>query len=949
MSRNRYRLAVSGGAATLSLFVLATAGSLGQTGTSAPVLKHAARTVLNTAPARGVADRDASLKERRISSQGDPDAREAGSNKHAVFGGNEFRDALYTPALEAFLKRAYPADDIPGEASVAAWNGWTELNRNKRSDGTWQLIGPSVASVPGVLNFLGDTAPYITAGRVTAMALAPNCGEGFCRLYVGAAGGGVWRTNKALRGSSSQKWEYVSATFGTNAIGSLLLDPNDPTGNTLYAATGEFNASGDSEAGVGIYKTSNGGDTWALVPGSDKFFQRSIGQMAFDKDGNLLVPIGSGVRGVSSVTSGASSSPATGYPLATRGLYRQTGSTFALIRGIVATSTARGSTTVATDPTHPGVIYVNEFSRGIWRSMDNGTTWSQIFSPLNATRSTDRAEFAVTTLKNGKTRMYVGVGNQTDSGANRARVYRTDDALTVTPGFLDLTTDQNIGYCTAQCWYDNFVYTPAGFPDVVYLGGSFSYGQLGGVSNGRAVLLSSDAGATWSDLTQDGDPTHAEFTHPDQHAIVTLPGNPFRYWEGSDGGVVSSDGRFADVSYKCDTRGLNLADTKLCKSLLSRVPHQLANDINRGFSTLQFQSLSVSRQHRNNLIQGGTQDNGTWQNSVDDDDDANFRWNQIIYGDGGQSGFSVTNDALRFNTFTGQASDVNFRNGDPTKWVIATGPIVNSPEGAYFYPPVIADPNPRKARSIFQGSFSVWRTQDWGGNRDYLEANCPEFTTSAADPACGDFVTIGPAGQTDLTDTLNFPAAGVYGDTRRGAAVAWLERAPQNTGTMWAATGAGRVFISDNANDAAASVRWYRLDAGNCPPNRAISAMAVDSGNANHAWISYNGYNVTAGSTCPGHVFEATRVRGTGAATFTDISYNLPDFPVTALVRDDVTGDLYAGSDFGVMKLPAGKTTWVVAGSGLPFVEVSGLTIVSSQRILYAATHGRSAWSLTLP
>ncbi len=62
-----------------------------------------------------------------------------------------------------------------------------------------------------------------------------------------------------------------------------------------------------------------------------------------------------------------------------------------------------------------------------------------------------------------------------------------------------------------------------------------------------------------------------------------------------------------------------------------------------------------------------------------------------------------------------------------------------------------------------------------------------------------------------------------------------------------------------------------------------------------------------------------------------------------------VTGDLYAASDFGVMKLPSGGSVWAAAGSGLPMVEVSGLTIVPSARILYAATHGRSAWSMQLP
>jgi hypothetical protein len=835
-----------------------------------------------------------------------------------------------TPAAEAFLIRAYPATDIPAAASLAARAGGLALNAGPHSTGSWQLIGPSKATYPAVLNpFLFDGAQYVASGRVTAMAIAPNCSVGKCTLYVATAGGGVWRTDKALDGSN---WQYTSASFGTNAIGSLLMDPSDSSGSTLYAGTGEPNASADSESGVGIYKTTDGGQTWTLVPGSDIFFARSIGQMALDNSGRLLVPIDSGVRGVSS-TGGAVGVPSPPPPLP-RGLYRQNGATFTLIRPLDAVATARGSTTVKVDPTHAGVIYVNEFSRGVWRSMDNGATWAQIKAPLNAGVNTDRAEFDVTTLPNGKTRMYVGVGNQSDSGANRARFYRTDDATAAVPVFTDLTTLQTIGYCTGQCWYDNVVYTPAGAPDVVYLGGSFSYGELHGPSNGRAWLLSTNGGATFSDLTQDGDPNHAEGIHPDEHAIVTVPGKPLQFITGSDGGVVRSDGKYVDISAKCDTRGLNAADLALCKSLLSNVANQLVN-MNNGLSTLQFQSLSASAQRPLNLLQGGTQDNGTFQYNG-----SPVVWPQIIYGDGGQSGFSVTNDALRFNTFTGQANDANFRNGDPTKWVIISAPIFSSPEGSLFYPPVIADPNPANPGSIFQGSFSVWRTQDWGGNQAYLEANCPEFTTSAAQPGCGNFAPIGNGvPSTQLT-------AAAWG-SRSGGAVAWIQRASQNAGSMWAATSTGRVFITENANDPAGSVVWNRVDVGSIGPNRFVTAIYVDPANARHAWISYSGYNVNT-PTQPGHVFEATW-SGAGAATLVDRSYNLPDFPVTAVVRDDLTGDLYAASDFGVMRLPNGGSTWSAAGTGLPMVEVSGLTIVPSARILYAATHGRSAWSMQLP
>ncbi len=176
-----------------------------------------------------------------------------------------------------------------------------------------------------------------------------------------------------------------------------------------------------------------------------------------------------------------------------------------------------------------------------------------------------------------------------------------------------------------------------------------------------------------------------------------------------------------EISRMCPTSataGVSMRLTPLFARACSRVCRMSwPTTSTGGFSTPQFQSLSVSPQHPTRLIQGGTQDNGTWQiggteDEGSEDNAASSVWHRIIYGDGGQSGFSSTNDALRFNTFTGQANDANFRNGDPTKWVIISAPIVNSPEGAFFYPPVIADPHPANGGTIFEGSFSVWRTQD---------------------------------------------------------------------------------------------------------------------------------------------------------------------------------------------------------------------------------------------
>ena len=96
---------------------------------------------------------------------------------------------------------------------------------------------------------------------------------------------------------------------------------------------------------------------------------------------------------------------------------------------IVAVATARGSTTVKVDPTHAGRASTSTSSRaGSGARSTTARRGRRSRRRSTPTLSTDRAEFDVTTLPNGNTRMYVGVGNQTDAGANRARFYRTDDA-----------------------------------------------------------------------------------------------------------------------------------------------------------------------------------------------------------------------------------------------------------------------------------------------------------------------------------------------------------------------------------------------------------------------------------------------------------------------------------------------------------------------------------------
>jgi hypothetical protein len=876
-------------------------------------------------------------------------------------------------AEAAFNERAYPFGDIsPAEQQTAATAFAKIKGRSAgkgKSSGTWAPIGPSQAQYPAILNRHGSQ--YWDSGRTTAMAIAPSCTVTTCRLWIGAAGGGIWRTDDALSGSPH--WTFVSGSLGSNAFGALTYDAS--TG-TLWAGTGEAHASGDSEAGVGVFKSTDGGTTWSSAIGASYFAYRAISSIVIDHSTNpatIYVGTTRAVRGVASVTGGGVSL----YPTTPGvGLWKSTddGGTFTLLNHSTVTlasgtttvsfessfGSLRGVSRIALDPSTTGTLYASAYNEGIWRSTDSGANWTQIMAPISSANSNDRTEFAVTTAA-GKTRIYAAEGTAT---AGQGRFLRTDDATAAAPVFTTLssssTADTGYGsynYCTGQCWYDNFVYTPAARPDMVYLGGSYqyavkpdqSYNYPGNVSNGRGVVLSTDAGVSWNDMTEDAtSATAPNGLHPDQHVLISNPANPNQFFEGSDGGVMRSDGTFADTSARCDLRSLSGDDLTRCRQLLSKVPSTLTS-LNKGLSTIQFQSLSVNPANSKD-VQGGTQDNGTFETTG-----STTVWPQTIFGDGGQSGFDISNPDFRVHTYFNTTPEVNFNDGNPANWIFTGDPIV---EAGAFYIPLITDP--KVSGTMWAGANHVWRTTTFGIGTDpiaVVNAHCNELT--------GDFASGYTCGDWQSLDGLSL-TSGARGDRAvSGGTISALARYTGDTSTLWAATSAGRLFISTNADDSTpGNVTFTRLDnllsATNDPP-RFISSISVDPANRYHAWITYSGYSASdpipgvtpAEPNKPGHVFsvtyDPTANGGAGDATWTSLDGDLGDMPVNAIVRDDPTGTFYISTDFGVLKSTNGGANWVVAADGMPTVEVAGLTIVPGARKLYAATHGMSAWLLTLP
>src|SRR5438552_12975944 len=191
---------------------------------------------------------------------------------------------------------------------------------------------------------------------------------------------------------------------------------------------------------------------------------------------------------------------------------------------------------------------------------------------------------------------------------------------------------------------------------------------------------------------------------------------------------------------------------------------------------------------------------------------------------------------------------------------------------------------PTVSRMMYTGCQDVWRSFDTGGPQAYLESNCQEFTVSFDNPACGDWVPLGGANG-DLTSSF-------WGDRNLTlglpSIISQVERFAGDTGTIWAATDSGRLFITNNANAANQNdVTYTRVDSlASNDPERFISSIYIDPANKNHVWLSYSGYNAHTPST-PGHVLEVTYNPNAGTPTWTDRGYDIAALPITDLVRAD--------------------------------------------------------------
>jgi photosystem II stability/assembly factor-like uncharacterized protein len=314
----------------------------------------------------------------------------------------------------------------------------------------------------------------------------------------GAVGGGVWKTDNAGR-----TWHPLFDAEPTASIGAIAIAPSDP--QTIYVGTGEADMRSDISVGDGVYKSTDGGVTWRNIGLRDS---QQIGSILVDpRDPNIVLVAALG--------------HAFG-PNPERGVYRSTdgGATWAKVLG---KDDDTGAIDLCADPAEPQIMYASLWQTrrppwnvyaptsgpgsGLYKSTDDGVTWSQISGNGFPSEGLGRIGIAIAPGNQGN-RIYTFVD------ARQGGIYRSDDAGL---NWRRVSSDARVWQ---RGWYFGGITTDPRDPNVVYIADTALYRSTDGGEN-----FESFKGAPGGD---------------DYHTLWIAPDDPARMILGSDQGAAIS-------------------------------------------------------------------------------------------------------------------------------------------------------------------------------------------------------------------------------------------------------------------------------------------------------------------------------------------------------------------------------------------------------------------------
>jgi photosystem II stability/assembly factor-like uncharacterized protein len=361
-------------------------------------------------------------------------------------------------------------------------------------------VSPAWAQVEMDSNTLGGLQARVvgtaaTSGRIAAIDAVPTRP---LTVYVGAAGGGLW---KSTDGAVSFKPIFEE---NLQSIGAIAVDPKNPT--TVWVGTGESWTRNSVSIGDGLYKSTDGGDSWQRVGLENS--ERIARIQVHPSDGKTVWVCATGHLWGSHEE---------------RGVYKTTdaGKTW---KRTLFVDPDTGCADLALDPQDPTILYAGmwQFRRkpwafssggkgsGLYKSSDGGETWRELTAGFPAG---NKGRIAVAVAPSRPSVLYALVESRNTA------LYRSDNT-----GETWTEVNSSFNVQARPFYFARVMVDPSDFNHVYKPGLSLTMSVDGGKSFSSALSLQNGFGNV----------------HSDMHALWINPKDPAEMLLGTDGGVYLS-------------------------------------------------------------------------------------------------------------------------------------------------------------------------------------------------------------------------------------------------------------------------------------------------------------------------------------------------------------------------------------------------------------------------
>jgi photosystem II stability/assembly factor-like uncharacterized protein len=672
-------------------------------------------------------------------------------------------------------------------------------------------------------------------------------------LWIGSVSGGIWKTTDA-----GLTWKPADDFMGNLAVSTMAIDPTDL--QILYAGTGEGFLNADAIRGYGVFKSLDGGITWTHLKsttpspdnGNPSYNWYYVNRLAMSSTRVLLA--------------------------CTNGYYFYTGGVYRSVDGGATWSQVWSSSKVYQvlfDPKNADralatTVMCSELnpdnSCKTWestviRSVDAGLTWNKV---MTVSGIDGRIELAFAPSQ--PSTIYASFDHNPGSkDRDSGRIIKSLD------GGDNWTYVSEPKHLENQGWYDNTIWVSPANPNLVVIGGI-------------DLHRSTDGGITWQQISVwDQWPKSA---HADHHAIVhhaKFDGTTNKtVFFGTDAGIFKT----SDVTTVATITGWE--------------------SLNRTLGITQFYGGAGSP--KQDKIIGGTQDNGhlMWSKSTPESTD----WNMTVSGDGGFVAIDPSENGFMYGEYTNLAIFRSTDGGKDYDYICKgileglakdkTSVNCDGTSQALFIAPFVLDPN--NPNTMIAGAASLWRSPN-------VKSPTP-FWTRIKKPIV--------------------PQCNTEGE----GCISAIAVAQGDSNIIWVGHQDGEVFCTKNGTKPAPS--WTEVKT--LTPKRYVHRIMIDKDSPAKVYVAFGGYDKD-------NLYRTSD----GGTTWKNITANLPAAPIRTIVRHPTNANwLYVGTEVGIFASEDGGASWSTTNDGPANVSVDELFWYGTNRLV-AATHGRSMFMATLP